>query len=91
MNTLEQTPTKAEIQMLYTPKEITRDIESTSGDKDMASFDYYTGKRYAELMGLIQGDNFNQVSAGTHFIVCCGDVMCQVNQTDYPEIERRVF
>jgi hypothetical protein len=88
MNTLEAKPTIQEIQLLYVPKEITQDIDS---DDNIASFDYYSGIRYCELLGIKQCDNFNQVSDGTGFIVCCGDVMVKVKQTDYPDIKRRVF
>jgi hypothetical protein len=83
---LQETPTKQEVQLLYTPDEITEDIDTK---QNIASFDYYEGIRYAELLGLKQTTSFNDVSAGTHFIVCCGDVMIKVNKTDYPNIERR--
>jgi len=88
MNTLEAKPTIQEIQLLYVPKEITQDIDSAD---NIASFDYYSGVRYCELLGISQCGNFNQVSDGTGFIVCCGDVMVKVKQTDYPDIKRRVF
>jgi hypothetical protein len=88
MNTLEAIPTKQEVQMLYTPKEITQDIDT---HENTASFDYHTGIRYAELLGLKQTVHFNNVFAGTHFIVCCGDVMVKVLATEYPTIQRRIF
>jgi hypothetical protein len=88
MNTLEAKPTIQEIQLLYVPKEITQDIDTAI---NIASFDYYSGIRYCELLGIKQCGNFNQVSDGTGFIVCCGDVMVKVKQTDYPDIKRRVF
>ncbi len=88
MNTLEAKPTIQEIQLLYVPKEITQDIETAI---NIASFDYYSGKRYCELLGIPQCESFNKVSDGTGFIVCCGDVMVKVKQTDYPDIKRRVF
>ena len=88
MNTLEQLPTKGEIQLLYIPKEITQDVDTK---ENIASFDYYSGKNYCELMNIKQSSNFNDVSKGTHFIVCCGDVMVKVLQSDYPAIKRRIF
>lgn len=71
------------------PKEITLDEES---GKHIASFDYYTGIQYAKEHNLkqnlnIEGSLFNKQG----FIVCCGDVMTQVEEMDYPEIERRLL
>lgn len=83
---LETNPIKQEVQLLYIPKEITVDVDTK---ENIASFDYYTGIRYCELMKLQQSGNFNQVSEGTHFIVCCGDVMVKVSQVDYPQLVRR--
>lgn len=80
--------TQKEIESLYIPKEITEDIDTS---QNIASFDYYTGIKYAESLSLKQTTSFNNVSEGTHFIVCCGDVMVQVEPTDYPNITRRIF
>ena len=71
------------------PKEITRDSET---GKNVASFDFYTGKQYAKEKCLVQnkrvnGSDFNKEG----FIVCCGDVMTEVEETDFPEIERKVL
>lgn len=88
MNSLEQTPVKQEVQMLYIPEEITQDIDTNT---NMAHFDYYTGIRYAELLGLKQTTNMVDLHDNNHFIVCCGDVMLKVSQSDYPEITRRIF
>ena len=88
MNTLEAKPTIQEVQLLYVPKEITQDIDTAI---NIASFDYSSGIRYCELLGIKQHVHFNAVNEGTHFIVCCGDVMVKVKQTDYPNITRRVF
>lgn len=87
MSTLETT-TKQEVQLLYTPKEITQDCDTA---ENIASFDYYAGLKYAELLGLKQTGSFRDVSEGTHFIVCCGDVMVKMQPTDYPELTRRIF
>ena len=73
----------------HTPKDITRDAEGRRSD--IASFDYYSGIAYASDKGLEQTTSFKDVHAGTHFMVCCGDVMASVKDTDYPEIERRIL
>jgi len=86
--TLEIKLTQKEIEALYIPKEITEDDITA---QNIASFDYYTGIKYAESLGLKQSTSFTEVSNGTHFIVCCGDVMVQVEPTDYPDITRRIF
>lgn len=70
------------------PKEITQDIDTAI---NIASFDYYSGIQYAKDNNLEQTTSFSDVNAGTHFIVCCGDVMVKVTKEDYPEITRRVF
>ena len=56
-----------------------------------ASFSYYDGIHYAKEKGLKQSTEFSDVRKGTHFIVCCGDVMVKVEETDYPDIKRRDF
>lgn len=68
------------------PKEITFCKETKI---HTASFGYYDGVNYAKEKGLIQSTNFSDVRKGTHFIVCCGDVMIKVEETEFPEIKRR--
>lgn len=70
------------------PVDITIDSDN---NQHTASFDYYSGIAYAKAHNLKQTTSFNDVSKGTHFIVCCGDVMVKVNPTDYPEIPRRTI
>lgn len=70
------------------PKEITRCVDTKL---NTASFGFYDGREVAKEMGLVQTTEFSDVRKGTHFIVCCGDVMIKVEETDYPEIERRNF
>lgn len=72
----------------YIPKEITIDGEQET-PPHIASFGYYDGIKYAQEKGLKQSGDFAQVFAGTHFIVCCGDVMVRVQPEDYPQIPRR--
>lgn len=72
--------------IIIEPKEITRDSDN---GVNVASFGYYDGIEYAKEKGLKQTTNFSDVFAGTHFIVCCGDVMVKVEETDYPEMIRR--
>lgn len=70
------------------PKEITQDCDT---DINTASFDYYGGIKYCKERGLLQGTKWQDLAAGTHFIVCCGDVMVLVHPTDFPDIARRIF
>lgn len=70
------------------PKEITIDSDN---NKHIASFSYYDGIDYADKKGLKQTISFKEVFEKTSFIVCCGNVMVNVESTDYPEIERRVI
>lgn len=70
------------------PKEITTDIDNGN---QTASFSYNEGITYAQEKGLKQTVYFSDVAKGTHFIVCCGDVMVKVENTDYPDITRREF
>jgi hypothetical protein len=74
---------------MYTPKEITFDPDC---NKHVASFSYYDGINYAKEHNLTQnlkvnGSLFNKQG----FIVCCGDVMTEVEATDFPEIKRRTI
>lgn len=68
------------------PKEITKCSDT---GLNTASFGYYDGIKYAKEHNLNQTTNFSEVRAGTHFIVCCGDVMVKVEESDYPQIDRR--
>lgn len=70
------------------PKEITQDIDTGA---NTASFSYYDGIQFAKDNNLKQTTSFSDVAKGTHFIVCCGDVMASVESIHYPEIERRIF
>lgn len=70
------------------PKDITKDIDTGI---EIASFDYYSGIIYAKDNNLGQTTNFKDVTNGTHFIVCCGDVMVLVKDTDFTDINRRVI
>lgn len=70
------------------PKEITQDCDT---GVNIASFDYYTGIQWADAAQLPQTTSMSDVIAGTHFIVCCGDVMVKVEPTDFPEMTRRIF
>jgi hypothetical protein len=73
---------------LIEPKEITIDSDN---NEQIASFGYYDGIAYAKEHNLQQTTSFKDVFNGTHFIVCCGDVMIKVLPTDYPSIERRII
>jgi len=70
------------------PKEITKCVDT---HLNTASFEYYDGIKYAKEKGLKQSTKFSELRKGTHFIVCCGDVMVKVEPTDYPNILRREF
>lgn len=73
---------------MLTPIEITQDIDTFI---NIASFDYYSGIQYAKDNNLKQTTSFADVFAGTHYIVCCGDVMIKVTKDDYPDIKRKIF
>lgn len=70
------------------PTEITRCSET---GMNTASFDYYSGIKYIKDKGLEQTADFKDVREGTHFVVCCGDVMVKVEETDFPDVPRREF
>lgn len=72
----------------YEPKDINKDIDTGI---ELASFDYYTGIAIAKKKGLEQTTSFSDVNAGTHFIVCCGDVMFKVNPIEFVHIQRRLI
>lgn len=55
----------------------------------LASFEFYSGKRFAQEKNLKQSTNLQDVRNGSHFVVSCGEVIIKVAATDYPEIERR--
>ena len=74
--------------MTYIPKEITQDIDTCI---NIASFSYYDGINYAKSRNLEQSNSFSDVNKGSHFIVCCGDVMIKVDSNEFPEITRRIF
>lgn len=74
--------------MSITPKEITIDVDN---GVHVASFSYYDGIAYAKDKGLEHTTSFNDVKARTHYMVCCGDVMVRVEDTDYIEMQRRAF
>lgn len=68
------------------PTDITIDTDT---GQHTASFNFYDGIYYAKLLNLKQSTSFSDVSKGTHFIVCCGDVMLKVKETDFPSVQRR--
>ncbi len=70
------------------PKEITKDSDNNS---EYAHFDYYSGIQYAKDNNLKQTTKWNKVKDKISFIVMCGDVVVRINETDYPEIERRII
>ncbi len=71
---------------LIIPTDITRDELN-----DIASFSYYDGIYLAKQNNLTQTTELSKIRDGKHFIVCCGDVMIKVEQTEYPNIERRLL
>jgi len=70
------------------PKEITFCIDTHI---ETASFEFRDGINYAKEKGLKQSSEFSDVRKGTHFIVCCGDVMIKVESDDFLDIPRRHF
>lgn len=72
------------------PSEITLDKDNNI-NIHMASFSYYDGIYVAKQLNLKQTSHFGDVMNKTHFIVCCGDVMIRVEETDYPDIKRRIM
>lgn len=73
---------------IITPKEITQDSDT---GVNIASFSYYDGIPYCKEKGIIQDVNFDKVMLGTHFVVCCGEVMVKIQPTDFPDINRRIL
>ncbi len=71
-----------------TPKDITKDRDTGI---ETASFGYYDGIDFARERNLEQSTSFSDVNKGTHFIVCCGDVMLKVKETDFPDTPRRML
>ena len=83
MNTITKRKAKrTEVQ----PSDITKCVDT---GMHTASFEYYEGIKVAEQRELKQTSSFNDVRAGTHYIVCCGDVMLRVQPDEYPDIKRR--
>jgi len=76
------------IQTTPSPKEIIKCVDT---GVETASFGYYEGIQYAKEKGLHHTTDFKKVYHGTHYIVCCGDVMVRVDDELFPEIERRVI
>lgn len=70
------------------PIEVT--IDSDNGHQ-IASFSYNNGLSEVQSRNLKQTTKFSEVFKGTHFIVCCGDIMFKVDDKDYPNIERRTI
>lgn len=77
------------LQEQVSPKEIT--IDPDNNNVEIASFGYYDGSFYVKEAKLKQTGSFEEVIAGTHFMVCCGDIMVKVEPTDYPKITRRII
>lgn len=71
----------------FIPKEITKDIDSGI---EIASFGYYDGVLYAKKFNLKQTTKISDLKNG-YFIVCCGDVMVYVEESDYPTLKRRLL
>lgn len=74
--------------MMIRPKEITKDEE---GNIHIASFNYNDGIEYAKINNIPQTSKFNEYIKGTHFIVCCGDVMIVVGENDFPKVARKTL
>jgi len=72
----------------YTPKEITKDIDTGI---EIASFSYYDGINYCKEAGLHHTTDFQKVNHGTHYIVCCGDVMIRTDKEMWSNIERKIL
>lgn len=70
------------------PKEIIKDCET---GKELASFNYYTGKEYIKQNNLTFCCDFNTVGQGGYYLVCCGDIMTLVTPDMFPNIERKVL
>lgn len=70
------------------PKEITKDSDTNT---EVASFGYYYGIKAAKERKLDQCTDYGLVFKGSHFIVCCGNVMFAVTPDEFPEIKRRII
>lgn len=68
------------------PKTIDKYLEY--GGVEYASFSYYDGIHYAESKGLHHTTSFDKLYNGTHYIVCCGEVIIRVDETLFIDIER---
>jgi len=76
------------ILLMMIPKDITIDSDT---NEHVASFDYYNGLAYAKEHDLKQTSSFDDVFKGTHFIVCCGDVMISIKPNTFMNIKRRMI
>lgn len=74
--------------MTTQPKEITKDCDT---GKEVASFDYYGGLKYVTDNNLTQSGTVGDVFDGKAYIICCGDIMVGVKETDFPDIKRRII
>jgi len=70
------------------PKEITQNKDS---GHNIASFSFYEGRQFVNKYNLKYTTSFSDVFKGTHYTICCGDIMVKVESTDYPEINRKIF
>lgn len=70
------------------PKDITKDSDNK---REFASFSYYDGIHLAKQNNWKQITTYINHLSKNEFIVCCGDVIIEVQSTDYPEIERRIL
>lgn len=73
---------------LANPKEITKDGDT---GVEFASFGYYEGMQYVKANNLLFSTSFLDVSKGTHYLVCCGDVMVLSKPHMWPQVERRII
>lgn len=70
------------LQSKYIPTDITKCIDTGI---ETASYDYYTG---IKLMKELNRKNTGYSTTST-YMVCCGDVMTTIQQSDYVDIARR--
>ena len=70
------------------PKEITQCVNT---GVNVASFSFYEGVKEVEHRKLERTTTFSDVNKYTHYLVCCGDVMFRVKETEYPDVNRRIF
>lgn len=70
------------------PKQITKDSDNGI---EIASFGFYEGIAYAEYNNLKRTTSFDKVLDGTHYLVCCGEVMVLTNHRQWRDIPRRIL